>query len=446
MAEKILVTRSSLPSLEEYTEELRSVFDSRWLTNMGEKHQALEQRLKEYLQVEQLCLFQNGHLALEMSLEAMGLQGEIITTPFTFASTTWAILRAGCIPVFCDIDPVTYTIDPSKIEALITERTCAILPVHVYGHVCDVDAIQEIADRHRLKVIYDAAHAFGVRCRGKSVAGFGDLSMFSFHATKVFHTIEGGAACFRDPALSDHLFRIKNFGIQENETYGIGGNGKMNEFEAAMGLCNLRHIDEELKKRERAYTRYLERLLDASGLMVSEIQAGVQSNYAYFPVLFDPAVFGEDRDAVCARLNTAGIFPRKYFYPCTNAFAFERGGNTGEALQETETQQEVQGEGEEKPGIFRGAQQEVQREAKQGRFREMQQEAAGGWQQKAEERRGQKAGWYGIHANAVLTAERFDPAATPIATRISEQVLTLPIYADIDTDTVDRICDILLGR
>lgn len=428
MAEKILVTRSSLPSLEEYTEELRSVFASRWLTNMGEKHQALERRLREYLQVERLCLFQNGHLALEMSLEAMGLQGEIITTPFTFASTTWAILRAGCIPVFCDIDPVTYTMDPSKLEALITERSCAILPVHVYGHVCDTDAIQEIADRHRLKVIYDAAHAFGVRHRGRSVARFGDLSMFSFHATKVFHTIEGGAACFRDPVLSDRLFRIKNFGIQENETCGIGGNGKMNEFEAAMGLCNLRHIGEELQKRKQVYMRYLERLSGARGLTVSAIQAEVQSNYAYFPTLFDPAAFGEDRDAVCARLNAAGIFPRKYFYPCTNAFAFERGGNTGEACRGTETQREAQGE------------------RNQGTCGEMHREADGDARREAGARREQRAGWYGVHANAALTAERFDPAATPIAARISEQVLTLPIYADLEAETVDRICDIVLRQ
>ena len=320
--ERILVTRSFLPSLNEYTEELRSIFETHWLTNMGEKHLRLEEALKAYLGTDTICLFQNGHLALELSLEAMGITGEVITTPYTFASTTWAILRAGCVPVFCDIDPETLCMDPAGIEPLITERTSAILPVHVYGRLCDVEAIQKIADRHHLKVIYDAAHAFGTAYKGKGAACFGDLSMFSFHATKVFHTIEGGAVSFRDPALADRLFRIKNFGIQENETYMVGGNAKMNEFEAAMGLCNLRHMDEILSGRKRVKEQYLAELSDVPGLTLPKPQEGVTENYAYFPVLFDPDIYGEDRDSAAGRMNAEGIFPRKYFWPCTNAFSF----------------------------------------------------------------------------------------------------------------------------
>ena len=380
MAERILVTRSSLPPMEEYVEEIRSIFESHWLTNMGEKHTALERELKRFLGVDQVCLFQNGHLALELSLEAMGIRGEVITTPYTFASTTWAILRAGCTPVFCDIDPVTYTMDPSKIESLITEKTSAILPVHVYGSVCDVEAIKKIADRHGLKVIYDAAHAFGVTVDGRGIGSFGDLSMFSFHATKVFHTIEGGAACFSDPALYDRLFRIKNFGIQENETYFVGGNAKMNEFEAAMGLCNLRHLSGEIEKRKRVHDRYMERLSGVRGLSLPVSQEGVERNYAYFPVVFDADLFGESRDGVCARLNGEGIFPRKYFWPCTNDFSF---------LKNIAEQPGIAGAEKMDPGIF-------------------------------------------------------DPEKTPEAKRISESVLTLPIYADLDLKDVDRICGIIL--
>lgn len=321
MEKKILVTRSSLPSLEEYVEEIRDIFESRWLTNMGVKHEALTEELRRFFDVPEVTLFQNGHLALEFALQALGLRGEVITTPFTFASTTWAIVRAGLTPVFCDIDPETYTLDPTKLEALITPRTAAILPVHVYGTLCDTDALAEIAARHHLPLIYDAAHAFGVQKDGKSAASFGDVAMFSFHATKVFHTIEGGAVCCHDPELSQKLFRIKNFGIQENETYCIGGNGKMNEFEAAMGLCNLRHFPEEIAKRKQVYERYRERLTSVTGLKLPPQQANVTPNYAYFPVVFLDA-YGETRDEAAERLQARGYFPRKYFYPCTNAFPF----------------------------------------------------------------------------------------------------------------------------
>ena len=248
----INVTRSSMPDFTEYTEELRSLWDSRWLTNNGSKHRELKAALAQYLGVDCLELLVNGHMAIELSLQALGLRGEVITTPFTFASTTQAIVRSGLTPVFCDIDPVTYTMDTSKIEERITDRTCAILPVHVYGNVCGVEAIESIAAKHGLRVLYDAAHAFGVRYRGRGIGSFGDVSCFSFHATKVFHTIEGGGACFHDAALGVKLARMKDFGINGPEAVDeIGGNGKMNEFCAAMGLCNLRHIDGELQKRRQ---------------------------------------------------------------------------------------------------------------------------------------------------------------------------------------------------
>ena len=256
MSEIINVTRSSIPEFEEYCNEIRSIWDSHWLTNMGEKHQRLEAELKEYLGVQNVALLTNGHLALENIIEAMELKGEIITTPFTFASTTHAIVRCGCTPVFCDIDPTDYTIDAGKLESLITDKTVAIMPVHVYGNLCNVEEIDRIAKKHGLKVIYDAAHAFGVTKNGISSACFGDAAMFSFHATKVFNTIEGGALCFKDEALAQRIRDLKNFGIQgpEDVEY-IGGNAKMNEFCAAMGLCNLRHLDGWIAERKLADER-----------------------------------------------------------------------------------------------------------------------------------------------------------------------------------------------
>ena len=238
MRENIYVTRSSLPPFEEYCAEIRGLWDSHWLTNMGEKHQALEAALRDYLGCEHLALTVNGHLALENLLEAFQLQGEILTTPFTFASTTHAIVRCGCTPVFCDIDPKTFTLDPAKLEEKITEKTAAILPVHVYGTLCDVEAIAAVAKKHGLPVIYDAAHAFGVFREGVSAAAFGDAAMFSFHATKVYHSIEGGLAVCRNEAILRWLNDLKNFGIHgPEEVPFVGGNAKMNEFCAAMGLC-----------------------------------------------------------------------------------------------------------------------------------------------------------------------------------------------------------------
>ena len=304
----INVTRSSMPSYEEYCEEIKELWDSRWLTNMGAKHNELKGKLCEYLGVKNVELFVNGHLALYVALKALGLEGEIITTPFTFASTTNAIVQAGCTPVFCDIKD-NYTIDENKIESLITDRTVAILGVHVYGNICDVDAIDRIANKHGLKVIYDAAHAFGVTFRGRGIGDYGDVSMFSFHATKVFHTIEGGCLAFRDPSFAEAIAKERNFGVSGEELVCFGTNAKMNEFQAAMGLCNLRHIDDELAARKVAFDCYVARLSGKTGVALLRFVDGIRQNYAYFPILVS------DRDGLCARLAEQGIVARKYFYP-----------------------------------------------------------------------------------------------------------------------------------
>lgn len=361
---QILVTHSSMPNFEEYIEEIRELWNSHWLTNMGVKHQKLEAELIKYLQVPNVTLFTNGHLALECAIAAMNLTGEVITTPFTFVSTTHAIVRNGLTPVFCDINAETYTIDVNKIESLITERTSAIVPVHVYGYLCDVEAIEAIAKKHNLKVIYDAAHAFGVKVNGRGIATYGDASMFSFHATKVFNTIEGGAVTYNDSKLTKVLNELKNFGItgQESVEY-IAGNAKMNEFQAAMGICNLRHVDKEIQKRKAVVDRYNERLSNVNGIKLSKIQQGVKSNYAYYPVVFDG--YKLSRDEVVELLKNENIYARKYFYPLTNEFECYKG--------------------------------------------------------------------------------KFDCGQTPIAKYMSDRVLTLPLYADLSLQDVDRICDIILG-
>lgn len=366
---KIPVTRSSMPAFKEYCDEIAPMWDSHWLTNMGTKHRRFELELKDYLKVENIALYTNGHSALECILEAMQLEGEVITTPFTFASTTHAIVRRGLKPAFCDIDPVTCTLDPAKVESLITEHTCAILPVHVYGNLCDVDAIKRIADSHGLKVIYDAAHAFGVERNGVGVASFGDASMLSFHATKVFNTIEGGAICFKDAGMRDRLNQWKNFGITGPETVEyIGGNAKMNEFCAAMGICNLRHVDAEIAKREAVSRCYRRNLSDIYGVRLCPTQNDVRSNYAYMPVFFEEEDFGATRDDVFRALALEGIGARKYFYPLIGEYKCYEG--------------------------------------------------------------------------------RFDVSETPVAKHASDRVLTLPLYADLSMENVDRICEIIerVGR
>ena len=364
----INVTRSSIPSFEEYCEEIRPLWESRWLTNMGAKHKALQAQLEAYLDVPHVALYTNGHLALENVIAALGLPqgGEVITTPFTFVSTTHSIVRNGLVPVFCDVDPKTYTMDVTKIESLITEKTVAIVPVHVYGNLCDVEAIEAIAKKHNLKVVYDAAHAFGVSYKGVSAANFGDASMFSFHATKVFNTIEGGAVCFKDDALVQLLNDLKNFGIRGRESVAyVGGNAKMSEFQAAMGICNLRHLDGEIEKRKAVVERYRQRLSGVEGIILCDEQADVKSNYAYFPVVFDG--FKYDRDTVFANLKEQDIIARKYFFPLTN---------------DIECYEDLPTAGADK---------------------------------------------------------------TPIAKHIADRVLTLPLYADLTLEDVDRICDIILG-
>ena len=326
----INVTRSSMPGFEEYCNEIKELWDSRWLTNSGVKHRQLEEDLRAYLGVEHAVLYTNGHLALEHLIGALGFPAgsEVITTPFTFVSTTHAIVNNGLVPVFCDVEDSFYTMDPARIEALITDKTVAIVPVHVYGNLCNTDAIGAIAKKHGLKVIYDAAHAFGVKRGETSVAAMGDAAMFSFHATKVYNSVEGGVVTFNGEALEERLNQRKNFGLYgQEECLQIGGNAKMSEFHAAMGICNLRHLDGEIAKRKAVAERYRERLSGVAGIRICPEQEGVCSNYAYFPVVFDG--YRRDRDQVMADLAAEGIGARKYFYPLTNDFACYRAMPTG---------------------------------------------------------------------------------------------------------------------
>lgn len=361
MENKILVTRSSMPDLNEYVDEVKDLWETHWLTNMGKHHQELSEELKTYLGVRNVSLFMNGHMALELALQAMKLSGEVITTPFTFVSTTHAIVRNNLTPVFCDINPATYTIDVDKIESLITDKTSAIVPVHVYGNICDVEAIEKLAQKYNLKVIYDAAHAFGVTYKGRGIGTYGDAAMFSFHATKVFNTIEGGAITCNDDKLIQNLYYLKNFGIcSEEDVEEVGANAKMNEFQAIMGLCNLKHLEQELSKRKLVVERYMNNLKDIDGVVLPSPQKDVNTNYAYFPVVIHPEKFGTTRDEVYLELRKENIYTRKYFYPLTNTLNCYR--------------------------------------------------------------------------------NRFVLNETPVALHISKRVLTLPLYADLSLNDVDKIC------
>ena len=337
---RILVTRSSMPTLEEYIDEIKDLWNTHWLTNMGVKYKNFQEQLLKYLNVPFVEMLSNGHMALELSLQALKLSNvscnslekncfkkmEVITTPFTFASTTHSIVRNGLSPVFCDIKEDDFTIDENLIENLITDATVAIMPVHVYGNICNVTKIQKIADKYGLKVIYDAAHSFGEKLDGISIGSFGDVSCSSFHATKVFNTIEGGAVCYKDVSFGQELCRLKNFGIKNEEVVdGVGTNAKMSEFCAAMGICNLRHIDDEIKKRKTVFDYYESRLLDVAGIRTRKIPNNVQSNYAYYPIVVDEKKFGKTRNEIHSIMQKNNIYTRKYFYPITNSFECYQG-------------------------------------------------------------------------------------------------------------------------
>ena len=378
---RILVTRSSMPTLEEYIDEIKDLWNTHWLTNMGDKYKNFQEQLLKYLNVPFVEMLSNGHMALELSLQALKLSNvscnslekncfkkmEVITTPFTFASTTHSIVRNGLSPVFCDIKEDDFTIDENLIENLITDATVAIMPVHVYGNICNVTKIQKIADKYGLKVIYDAAHSFGEKLDGISTGSFGDVSCFSFHATKVFNTIEGGAVCYKDVSFGQELCRLKNFGIKNEEVVdGVGANAKMSEFCAAMGICNLRHIDDEIKKRKTVFDYYESRLLDVAGIRTRKIPNNVQSNYAYYPIVVDEKKFGKTRNEIHSIMQKNNIYTRKYFYPITNSFECYQG--------------------------------------------------------------------------------KFDVFKTPIALRISKQILCLPMYSDLSVKEIDRIVSIITKK
>ena len=322
MKKIIPVTRPLLPDFDEYVRELKDVWDSQYLTNYGPKHQKLEQQLLEYLKVDNLSLFTNGHLALQTALRALELHGEIITTPFTYASTTHAIVECGCTPVFCDIDPVSLTIDVDKIENLITEKTVAILAVHVYGTACDVVRLQQIADQYHLKLLFDAAHTFGMEIADSGIGKFGDISMFSFHATKVFNTIEGGCLTYKDPSLKNKIEAISAFGFQKgcDSAAYVGTNAKMTEVSAAMGICNLRHVSEAIERRRLLVEEYNRQLENLNGLKTICKQPNVKSNYSYYPIIIDPEICHITRDIVSEELQKRNIIPRKYFYPLVSDF------------------------------------------------------------------------------------------------------------------------------
>ena len=363
---RILVTKSSMPALDEYTNEIKELFMSHWLTNNGIKHEKLEKKLCEYLNVKNTTLFCNGHMALYTAIKALNLKGEVITTPFTFASTTHAIVQNGLTPVFCDINRDDYTIDVNKIESLITDKTCAIVPVHVYGNICNVKKIEEIAKKYNLKVIYDAAHAFGVEYNNESILNYGDISMLSFHATKVFNTIEGGALIYSDDNLKQKLYELKNFGITDPEhVESVGMNCKMNEFQAAMGICNLRHIDEEIAKRKIIVERYIDNLKDTKGIKICIKSDNIKSNYAYFPIVVEDN-HSLTRNELFDKLQENNICVRKYFYPLVND--------------------------------------------------------------------------YDCYKNDYSSED------TPIAKDIANRVMTLPLYADLSLDDVDRICNVIKDK
>lgn len=335
----ITVTSPLLPNLDDFTEELRKIWDSKWITNNGSYHKQLEAALAEYLKVPYVSLFTNGTLPLMTALQALRITGEVITTPYSFVATTHSIWWNGCKPVFVDIDPATGDMDPNKIEAAITPRTTAIMPVHVYGKPCDTKAIQDIADKYGLKVIYDAAHAFGVEVPaeeygleaydGKGLAGIlnaGDMSTLSFHATKVYNTIEGGALITHDEKTKKRIDYLKNFGIADEVTVvGPGINSKMDEMRSAYGLLNLKQVDAAIEARHQVAIKYREALCDVEGITFFDDMPGVKHNYSYFPIFIDAEKYGMTRDELYFKMKSANVLGRRYFYPLISEFTTYRG-------------------------------------------------------------------------------------------------------------------------
>ena len=322
----ITVTSPLLPDLGEFNEMLREIWDSKRITNNGSFHKKLETALAEYLKVPYVSLFTNGTLPLLTALQALRITGEVITTPYSFVATTHAIWWNGCKPVFVDIDPATGNIDPDRIEAAITPKTTAIMPVHVYGKPCDTKRIKEIADKYGLKVVYDAAHAFGVEVNGESILNAGDMSTLSFHATKVYNTIEGGAMVMHDAETKKRIDYLKNFGFAgETEVVGPGINSKMDEIRSAYGLLNLKQVDSAIEARHQVAVRYREDLRDVKGITFFDDMPGVRHNYSYFPIFVDAEEYGMTRDELYFKMKEQGIWGRRYFYPLISTFSTYRG-------------------------------------------------------------------------------------------------------------------------
>ncbi|HOL11017.1 MAG TPA: DegT/DnrJ/EryC1/StrS family aminotransferase [Bacillota bacterium] len=332
MKKNIYVTQPALPPLAEFVPYLEEIWESHVLTNNGQFHKQLERELCEYLGVRYISLFCNATIALITALQALEITGEVITTPFSFVATANSLVWNGIKPVFADIESDTFNLDPTKIEALLTPKTTALMPVHVYGNPCNVAALQDIADRHGLKIIYDAAHAFAVKLNGESVLNYGDLSILSFHATKTYTTIEGGAIICHDEQMKRRIDNLKNFGFTgETSVIAAGINGKMNELQAAFGLVYLKHIDEYIEKRKRITEIYRERLDGVKGLRIMQDLPGVTHNYSYFPILINADEYGKNRDEVYEKLKSEGIYSRRYFYPLISQFPPYQGLETAQA-------------------------------------------------------------------------------------------------------------------
>ena len=325
-SKKITVTSPLLPDLEEFNKLLKEIWKSKWVTNNGRFHQLLEKELAAYLKVPYISLFTNGTLPLITALQALRISGEVITTPYSFVATTHSLWWNGCRPVFVDVDPNTCNLDPSKIEAAITPKTTAIMPVHCYGKPCDVKGIQKVADKYGLKVIYDAAHAFGVDVNGESILNAGDMSTLSFHATKVYDTIEGGALVMHDEQTKRRIDYLKNFGFAGEITVVAPGiNSKMDEVRSAFGILNLRQVDDAIAKRQQVAIKYREELKNVPGINYFQDMPGVRHNYSYFPIFIDAEVFGKNRDQLYEEMKAQNIFSRRYFYPLISEFSTYRG-------------------------------------------------------------------------------------------------------------------------